>query len=112
MSFMTSWTRPQLKEITGAVEKAAVDPSRFNLTNEELSQRRRWIDNTREQVDTVHEALQGAIAAPPPPAGSSSRGHPGGTEMTERVREVNSRFVGSEVEAQSLLMRWGREYRQ
>ena len=81
-----------------------MDPSRFNLTNEELSQRRRWIDNTRDQVDTVHEALKGAIAAPPPPPGGSSRGS-GGTEMTERIREGNSRFVGSEVETQALMMR-------
>jgi syntaxin 6 len=40
----------QLKEIVGAVEKAAIDPAKFNLTNEELSTRRRWIDNTRQQV--------------------------------------------------------------
>ena len=171
----------QLKEITGAVDKAATDPSRFNLTNEELSNRRRWIDNTGQQVidgapgcvhgssllphtlggvhrqeqvgevscsgdlnffppfvvcvrarpspcrgrkgmfwrlnlpfasqvDTVHEALQGAIAAPPPPS-SGRAGQRGGQlggggsgEGTE-MREVNARFMGTEVESQALMMR-------
>ena len=62
------------------------------------------------QVDTVHEALQGAIAAPPPPS-SSRAGQRGGQlggggsgEGTE-VREVNARFMGTEVESQALMMR-------
>lgn len=53
----------QLKEITGAVDKAATDPSRFNLTNEELSNRRRWIDNTGQQVSG---AIHPRIAHPSP----------------------------------------------
>ncbi|GAX83411.1 hypothetical protein CEUSTIGMA_g10836.t1 [Chlamydomonas eustigma] len=93
--------RWQLKELAGAVEKASEDPAKFNLTNEELGTRRRWIDNTRDQVTTVHEALQGALAAPPPPSHSSR----GNDVSADRVKEVNSRFVGTEVEAQSLIMR-------
>ena len=55
----------QLKEITGAVDKAATDPSRFNLTNEELSNRRRWIENTGQQViDGAPECVHGSSLLP------------------------------------------------
>lgn len=40
----------QLDELMNAVERAAENPSKFNLTNEELSTRRRWVDSTRQQV--------------------------------------------------------------
>lgn len=40
----------QLSELTSAVDVAAENPARFNLTAEELSSRRRWIEQTQRQV--------------------------------------------------------------
>lgn len=93
----------QLDALVGAVDRAAENPANFNLTNEELSTRRRWIDSSRKQVDILEEALQGALAAPPPP--SKQRKQTGHDPADDRVREANDRFVGSEAEKQALVMR-------
>ncbi len=43
----------QLSELSSAVDVAAENPARFNLTAEELSSRRRWIEATQRQVGPV-----------------------------------------------------------
>eukprot|EP00195_Chlamydomonas_chlamydogama_P007372 CAMPEP_0202903680 /NCGR_PEP_ID=MMETSP1392-20130828/25747_1 /ASSEMBLY_ACC=CAM_ASM_000868 /TAXON_ID=225041 /ORGANISM="Chlamydomonas chlamydogama, Strain SAG 11-48b" /LENGTH=204 /DNA_ID=CAMNT_0049590977 /DNA_START=73 /DNA_END=687 /DNA_ORIENTATION=- len=89
--------RWQLSELTGAVERAAENPAKFNLTNEELSGRRRWIDNTRRQVDGVLDALKSAAAAPPPPSRQDAQ--------KDRVAAANAKFVESEAMKQAMIVR-------
>ena len=40
----------QLDMLTEAVDTAAENPARFNLTIEEIGSRRKWLDSTRRQV--------------------------------------------------------------
>lgn len=92
----------KLKELDSAVDRASEDPSRYNLTNEELGTRRKWIEMTRRQIESLQEAIKGAAAAPPPPRGA---GFYDESLSEERVREANNRFVGSELERQALITR-------
>jgi SYP6 family syntaxin len=92
----------QLKELDSAVERASEEPARYNLTNEELSTRRRWIEMTRRQIEALQEGIKKASAAPPPPRGA---GFYDDSLSEERVREANNRFVGSELERQALITR-------
>lgn len=41
---------PQCRELEKAIVTACEDPQRYNLTSEELSIRKRWVDNTVQQV--------------------------------------------------------------
>jgi hypothetical protein len=44
----------QLNELSSAVDVAAENPARFNLTADEVASRRKWIENTRRQVSMGH----------------------------------------------------------
>lgn len=52
----------QLNELDNAVDRASENPQRFNLTPEELASRRKWINNTRKQVEGMKETLRTANA--------------------------------------------------
>jgi len=56
----------QLKELDNAVNRAAENPQRFNLTVEEIGSRRKWITGTQRQVGVG----VGRAPAPPPPLAS------------------------------------------
>jgi hypothetical protein len=49
----------QLNELNSAVDVAAENPARFNLTSEELASRRRWIEGTQRQA----RLAEGNVAA-------------------------------------------------
>lgn len=55
----------QLNELNSAVDVAAENPARFNLTIEECNSRRRWIENTRRQVHGIKDSIKTATAAGP-----------------------------------------------
>ena len=40
----------QINELGAAVERARENPEKFNLNEEEVSSRAKWVENTRKQV--------------------------------------------------------------
>lgn len=86
----------QLTELDTAVDKASVDPAKFNLTTEELASRRKWINNTRRQVEGMKETLRTAISAI-----SQTPAH----LPDNKYQTANEGFVRGEVEKQQLVMR-------
>lgn len=54
----------QVKELEAAVDRAAEQPQRFNLTPDEIASRRKWIGTTKRQIDGMLETLKTATAAP------------------------------------------------
>lgn len=53
-----------MKELEAAVDRAAEQPARFNLTPDEIASRRKWVASTRRQIDSMLETLKVATAAP------------------------------------------------
>ncbi|KAG2422428.1 hypothetical protein HXX76_016043 [Chlamydomonas incerta] len=86
-----SW---QLNELDTAVDRASENPQRFNLTPEELSSRRRWITNTRRQLDGMKDTLRTATA--PPPAVSAAE---------SKAIAQNDKFLTGQYESQQLVMK-------
>eukprot|EP00798_Chlamydomonas_sp_ICE-L_P003911 gene3911-13983_t len=76
----------QLGLLNKAVDKASENPERFNLTNEELAGRRRWIDNSKRQVESLQEGTKSAASAPPPPKLPSNA-------SAAQIGESNSEFL-------------------
>ncbi|KXZ49371.1 SYP6 protein [Gonium pectorale] len=62
-----------LNELDTAVDRASENPQRFNLTPEELSSRRRWIGNTRRQLDGMRDTLRTATAPAPTMSAAESK---------------------------------------
>jgi len=85
--------RWQLSELDAAVGRAAADPGRFNLTAQEIEGRRRWVTNTRRQVDGMSEALKTALAAPPPPSADA------------KFVAANDKFLSSQAGQQELVLK-------
>mmetsp|Transcript_2681 Transcript_2681/g.4594 ORF Transcript_2681/g.4594 Transcript_2681/m.4594 type:complete len:225 (+) Transcript_2681:237-911(+) len=83
----------QLNELTSAVDVAAENPARFNLTVEELSSRRRWIETTQRQVGGHKETLKTALATPAMPP------------QENRFAAANDKFLHGQQETQQLIMR-------
>ncbi|KAG2443171.1 hypothetical protein HYH02_009580 [Chlamydomonas schloesseri] len=86
-----SW---QLNELDTAVDRASENPQRFNLTPEELSSRRRWITNTRRQLDGMKDTLRTATA--PAPAVSAAE---------SKAIAQNDKFLSGQYETQQLVMK-------
>ncbi|GFR49902.1 hypothetical protein Agub_g12008 [Astrephomene gubernaculifera] len=84
----------QLNELDTAVDRASENPQRFNLTPEELSSRRRWISNTRRQLDGMKETLRTATAPPPPLS----------TAESKQVAQ-NDKFVSGQFESQQVMIK-------
>jgi hypothetical protein len=85
--------RWQLTELDAAVGRAAADPGRFNLTAQEIEGRRRWVTNTRRQVDGMSEALKTALAAPPPPSADA------------KFVAANDKFLSSQAGQQEMVLK-------
>lgn len=84
--------RWQLNELENAVNRAQENPQRFNLSVDELNGRRKWITNTRRQIDGMTETLKTATAAPVNAAEA-------------RAIAGNDKFVGGEMERQQFMVR-------
>jgi len=71
---------PQVKELEAAVDRAAEQPQRFNLSTEEVASRRKWVTGTRRAIDGMLETLKTATAAAPVNALEVKVGVVGGVE--------------------------------
>lgn len=83
----------QLTELDTAVDRASENPQRFNLTPEEISSRRRWVANTRRQVEGMKETLKTATAAPPPPP------------VESRAIAANQNFLNNQYQSQQTMIK-------
>ncbi|MEW5304978.1 MAG: hypothetical protein WDW36_007550 [Sanguina aurantia] len=81
----------QVRELEGAVERASENPSRFNLTIEELGSRRRWTTATNKQVEGMRETLRTAMAPAPTPE--------------SRAVASNEKFMGGQFQSQQQVMK-------
>ncbi|KAG2497799.1 hypothetical protein HYH03_004070 [Edaphochlamys debaryana] len=86
-----SW---QLNELDGAVTRASENLQRFNLTPEELNSRRKWISNTRRQLDGMKDTLRTATA--PAPAVSPAE---------SKAVAQNDKFLGNHYEQQQVMLK-------
>jgi syntaxin 6 len=86
--------RAQLNELDNAVDRASENPTRFNLTPEELGSRRRWIGNTRRQVEGMKETLKTATAIKAAVFNAESK-----------AVARNEKFLGDESQRQQLVMK-------
>lgn len=87
-------------EIDKSIDAAERNPQRFNLSQAELSDRRKWVMATRRQVGSLSSGLTAATsAAAAAAADSSAQGR-----LTAAVQEENDRFIHSEGDRQQLLM--------
>lgn len=82
----------ELNQLDAAVEQASENPQRFNLTPEELSSRRKWLNNTRRQLEGMKETLRTATAPPPP-------------LPENRAVAQNQNFIKSQYEQQQLMLK-------
>ena len=87
----------QVAEIDKSIDAAERNPQRFNLSQQELSDRRKWVMGTRRQAGAVASGL-----AAPPPAGGAPADAAG--RLAAAVHEENDRFNRSEGDRQQLLM--------
>lgn len=85
-------------EIDKSIDAAERNPQRFNLSQPELSDRRKWVMGTRRQISSVTSGLSaaanGSAAAPTTASG----------RLAAAVQEENDRFIHSEGDRQQLLM--------
>lgn len=82
----------QLKELEAALDRAAQQPQRFNLTVEEIASRRKWISSTRRQIEGMTDTLKTATAAPV-------------SNLEAKVHNANESFLGDEQSRQQLIMK-------
>ena len=89
----------QVAEIDKSIDAAERNPQRFNLSQAELSDRRKWVMGTRRQLGSMTSGLSAAAggggdSTPPSAAG----------RLAAAVHEENDRFIGSEGDRQQLMM--------
>ncbi|KAI8471517.1 MAG: Qc-snare protein, Tlg1/Syntaxin 6-family [Monoraphidium minutum] len=82
----------QLKELEGAVDRAAEQPARFNLAPDEIAGRRKWVGSTRRVIEGMLETLATAAAAPV-------------NAVEAKVHKANESFIGDEGHKQQLIMK-------
>lgn len=85
-----------MAEIDKAIDAAERNPARFNLSQAELSDRRKWVMSTRRQIGTISAGLAGAASSAGP---SDATGR-----LAAAAHEENDRFIRSEGDRQQLLM--------
>ena len=88
-------------EIDKSIDAAERNPQRFNLSQQELSDRRKWVMATRRQLGAPTSGLaggaNGSAAATAGPTNAAGR-------LAAAVNEENDRFIHSEGDRQQLLM--------
>jgi hypothetical protein len=88
-------------EIDKSIDAAERNPQRFNLSQQELSDRRKWVMATRRQLGALTRGLaggaNGSAAATAGPTNAAGR-------LAAAVNEENDRFIHSEGDRQQLLM--------
>ncbi|GBF87781.1 hypothetical protein Rsub_00492 [Raphidocelis subcapitata] len=82
----------QLKELEAALDRAAEQPARFNLSQDEIASRRKWIAATRRQAEGMTNTLKTATA---PPVNAAEA----------KAQKANEAFLGDEQAKQQLIMR-------
>ncbi|KAI7837582.1 hypothetical protein COHA_008595 [Chlorella ohadii] len=88
-----------ITEIDKSIDAAERNPQRFNLSQQELSDRRKWVMSTRRQIDSLRSGLSAGSAAAAAAADGSAAGR-----LAAAVHDENDRFIRSEGDRQQLLM--------
>jgi hypothetical protein len=90
----------QVAEIDKSIDAAERNPKRFNLSQAELSDRRKWIMGTRRQLSGVTSGLSGSASS-----ASSGRGPADAAgRLAAAVNEENDHFIRSEGDRQQTMM--------
>lgn len=89
-------------EIDKSIDAAERNPQRFNLSQAELSDRRKWVMSTRRQLSSVTSGLSAGASG----SGGGGVAEGGGAEgrLNAAVHEENERFIRGEGDRQQLLM--------
>lgn len=90
-----------MSEIDKSIDAAERNPQRFNLSQAELSDRRKWVMSTRRQVGSLASGMSAAVsgAAAAAAADGSAQGR-----LAAAAHDENERFIRSEGDRQQLLM--------
>eukprot|EP00195_Chlamydomonas_chlamydogama_P015617 CAMPEP_0202908252 /NCGR_PEP_ID=MMETSP1392-20130828/45419_1 /ASSEMBLY_ACC=CAM_ASM_000868 /TAXON_ID=225041 /ORGANISM="Chlamydomonas chlamydogama, Strain SAG 11-48b" /LENGTH=213 /DNA_ID=CAMNT_0049597501 /DNA_START=182 /DNA_END=820 /DNA_ORIENTATION=- len=84
----------QLDMTQEAIDIAAHDPVRFNLTVDEVASRRKWLDTTRRQVDGIKQSIRTMTASTPTLP-----------TMADKIAKSNNEFVMSEQQKQEMIVK-------
>ncbi|PSC74939.1 Syntaxin-61 [Micractinium conductrix] len=84
-------------EIDKSIDAAERNPARFNLSQAELSDRRKWVMGTRRQLSGIASGLSAGAGAAQQPTNAAGR-------LAAAVQDENERFIQTEGDRQQLLM--------
>lgn len=100
-------TKRQLKELDAAVDRAAANPQRFNVTSDEAAARRKWVAGSRRAVDAMLSTLDTAAAASKGAAGAAAAAGGGGKggAAAGGGGGQHDAFLGDELARQQLIVR-------
>lgn len=93
-------SQPQVAEIDKSIDAAERNPQRFNLSQAELSDRRKWVMSTRRQMSSMSSGL----SAPASGGGGQATPTTASGRLAAAVQEENDRFIHSEGDRQQLMM--------
>ena len=92
----------QVNEIDKSIDAAEKNPQRFKLSQQELSDRRKWVMSIRRQI----EGITGGLVAAANGGGGIAAPSSAASKLEAAAHEDNERFIQSEGDRQQLLMRW------
>ncbi|ORE01026.1 hypothetical protein BCV72DRAFT_218067 [Rhizopus microsporus var. microsporus] len=103
------WTADELGSALEAIEQdlddleeafmaSQANPSQFNLTQKDLSSRRRFLDNSRNRIQSIRNTLAN------PPAKNNSNKHLANQSIETIRQNENSRFIESEQQQQTVMI--------
>ncbi|KAK9821529.1 hypothetical protein WJX74_007301 [Apatococcus lobatus] len=91
----------QVDEMSKAVDVAEKNMQRFGLNPTEILSRRKWVANTRKQTETIMSSVDSSRTG-----GSKVSGPATATsKLGSAVRQENDRYINSEGDRQTLLVR-------
>lgn len=85
----------QLDELQHAIEKATMNPEKFNLTSMELEKRQGWLTTTRKQISNMDHSVKSA-------AERARQGEPG---APNKYVQENDRFISDQHQQMDLIVR-------
>eukprot|EP00873_Tetraselmis_striata_P008557 jgi/Tetstr1/428821/TSEL_018808.t1 len=92
-----SW---QVDQLQRAIDIAVRNPTRFNLSDEEVESRKQWSRSARQKVDDVRQGLALLVRQADSAASAAAA-----TEMSSAAYRDNDVFIGNQTDRQTQLMR-------
>lgn len=89
-----------MDQLQRAIDIAVRNPTRFNLSDEEVESRKQWSRSARQKVDDVRQGLALLVRQADSAASAAAA-----TEMSSAAYRDNDVFIGNQTDRQTQLMR-------